>query len=243
MSLATSPAMPYPTPRLLAVATVVLAAHAGVLWLLEAATPSRGLTERVIEAEILTPWVPPSPSTLPSTHPMPTPPRRESFIQPQTTPPPFPLAPVPASNPADTAGALPETRATGIEPSSPTTPLTTGMAAVPPTTPSGAVISPSSGLANGDMELPSATASFLHNPPPRYPPLSRRLGEQGQVLLRVRIEVDGTASQAEIRASSGYTRLDQAALQTVLTWRYVPGSRNGVPEAMWFNIPILFVLE
>lgn len=62
-------------------------------------------------------------------------------------------------------------------------------------------------------------------------------------MLRVRIEVDGTASQAEIRTSSGYERLDQTALQTVLRWRYVPGKRNGVAEAMWFNIPINFVLE
>ena len=93
------------------------------------------------------------------------------------------------------------------------------------------------------IELPSASARYLNNPPPRYPPLSRRLGEQGKVVLRVRIEVDGTASQAEIHTSSGYARLDQTALQTVLTWRYVPGTRNGVPEAMWFNIPINFVLE
>ena len=53
----------------------------------------------------------------------------------------------------------------------------------------------------------------------------------------------GSASKAEIRTSSGYERLDQTALQTVLKWRYVPGKRAGVPEAMWFNIPINFVLE
>jgi periplasmic protein TonB len=29
----------------------------------------------------------------------------------------------------------------------------------------------------------------------------------------------------------------------VLRWRYVPGKRNGVPEGMWFNVPISFVLE
>jgi periplasmic protein TonB len=93
------------------------------------------------------------------------------------------------------------------------------------------------------VDLPSAAASYLNNPPPRYPPISRRLGEQGKVVLRVRIEVDGSASQAEVRTSSGYARLDQTALQTALAWRYVPGTRNGVPEAMWFNVPIQFVLE
>ena len=61
--------------------------------------------------------------------------------------------------------------------------------------------------------------------------------------MRVLIEADGTASKAEIRTSSGYERLDQTALQTVLRWRYVPGKRNGVAEAMWFNVPINFVLE
>jgi protein TonB len=63
------------------------------------------------------------------------------------------------------------------------------------------------------------------------------------VVVRARIEVNGSASQAEIRTSSGYERLDQAALQTVKRWRYLPGKRAGVPEAMWFNIPIQFVLE
>ena len=38
-------------------------------------------------------------------------------------------------------------------------------------------------------------------------------------------------------------RLDRAAIHTVRKWRYVPGKRNGVAEAMWFNVPINFVLE
>ena len=91
--------------------------------------------------------------------------------------------------------------------------------------------------------LPSTQADYLNNPRPPYPPLSRRLGEQGKVVLRVFIETDGTAARAEIRTSSGFERLDQAALQTVLRWRYVPGKRGGTPEAMWVTVPINFVLE
>ena len=93
------------------------------------------------------------------------------------------------------------------------------------------------------VDLPSSSADYLNNPPPPYPPLSKRMGEQGQVVVRARIEVNGTASQAEIRTSSGFERLDRAALETVKRWRYVPGKRGGVPEAMWFNIPIRFVLD
>lgn len=91
--------------------------------------------------------------------------------------------------------------------------------------------------------LPSTSADYLRNPPPVYPPVSKRLGEQGRVVLRVLIDTEGRAEKAEIRESSGYERLDQAALKTVLQWRYVPGKRGGVPETMWFNVPINFVLE
>jgi periplasmic protein TonB len=93
------------------------------------------------------------------------------------------------------------------------------------------------------VELPSTDADYLQNPKPVYPALSRRMGEQGRVVVRVLIGADGTAQRAEVRSSSGFERLDQAALQTVLRWRYVPGKRAGVPEAMWFNVPINFVLE
>ena len=73
--------------------------------------------------------------------------------------------------------------------------------------------------------------------------MSRRLGEQGTVLIQVMIGIDGNAQKAEIKKTSGFARLDQAALTTVLKWRYVPGKRAGVPQAMWFTVPIAFALE
>jgi protein TonB len=93
------------------------------------------------------------------------------------------------------------------------------------------------------MVLPSSDAQYLQNPKPAYPSLSKRLGEQGRVVIRVFIEADGSAKRAEIKQSSGFDRLDQAALITVLRWRYVSGKKAGVAEAMWFNVPISFVLE
>ena len=63
------------------------------------------------------------------------------------------------------------------------------------------------------------------------------------MLVRVLIGVDGNVQKAEIKQSSGFERLDQSAMATVLRWRYKPGKRAGVPDAMWFNVPINFVLE
>jgi protein TonB len=89
-------------------------------------------------------------------------------------------------------------------------------------------------------ELPSSSAAYLNNPPPTYPPQSRRLGEQGIVKWRVLIGIDGKASEPVLAQSSGFARLDEAAKQAVLTWRYVPGKRAGVAEAMRYVVPIHF---
>ena len=93
------------------------------------------------------------------------------------------------------------------------------------------------------LTLPSSEAQGLNNPNPVYPKLSRRLNEQGHVVIRVYVGTDGSAQQGEIKTSSGYDRLDQEALRTVLRWRFVPGQRLGTPEAMWFNVPVNFILE
>lgn len=115
-----------------------------------------------------------------------------------------------------------------------------------PATPSAPAAAPSASVgkpAPPSLVLPSSDADYLNNPPPAYPRISKRMGEQGTVIVRVFIGLQGTAEQAEIRTSSGYDRLDKAALDTVQRWRYVPGKRHGTPEAMWFNVPVRFVLE
>ena len=93
------------------------------------------------------------------------------------------------------------------------------------------------------FSLPSSEAHGLNNPKPAYPKQSRRLNEQGQVLIRVFVAADGSPQQGEIKTSSGFDRLDQEALRTVMRWRFVPGQRFGTPEGMWFNVPVHFVLE
>ena len=126
-------------------------------------------------------------------------------------------------------------------PNAPTGTITPQPALAPVAAPVAATpISPPATLA---VQMPSSDADYLQNPSPAYPSISRRLNEQGRTTVRVLIGADGQPQRAEIGKSSGFSRLDDAALATVMRWRYVPGKRGGVAETMWFNVPINWVLE
>ncbi len=86
-------------------------------------------------------------------------------------------------------------------------------------------------------------ADYLRNPSPPYPPLARRMGEEGKVVLRVSVTPQGTADEVEIRTSSGSTRLDESALKTVRNWRFVPAKRGDVAVQSFVLVPIIFKLE
>jgi TonB family protein len=76
--------------------------------------------------------------------------------------------------------------------------------------------------------MPSSKAEHLHNPAPDYPRMSVKLGEQGQVMVRVFIGADGVPQKVELQTSSGFERLDKAGMDAAMRWRYVPGKRGGV---------------
>ncbi|WP_412478318.1 TonB family protein [Azonexus sp. IMCC34839] len=86
-------------------------------------------------------------------------------------------------------------------------------------------------------------AAYLHNPEPKYPPLSRRLGEEGKVLLKVRVTSEGLAAAVDLEKSSNFERLDEAAKQTVARWRFVPAKRGDQPIEASVIVPIVFRLE
>lgn len=221
-----------PRSRNVAIASAVVVLHVGALWALQSGLLRRAV-EVIVPAQILAEFIEPAP---PAAEPKPAPPppkpqpvvkREAPRPQPAPVPTPMPVAsPMPAPAPA---------------PNAPTATTEVPVAAAP--APASAPPAPPAPPPPPRIELPSSNADYLNNPRPPYPALSKRLGEQGQVVLRVFIEADGSASRAEVARSSGFDRLDETARQTVLRWRYVPGKRNGVAEAMWFNVPINFVLE
>jgi TonB family protein len=81
------------------------------------------------------------------------------------------------------------------------------------------------------------------NPPPEYPRLSRRLKEQGTVLLRVHVSADGRPETVQVHQSSGFPRLDKSATKAIRRWRFVPAQKNGVPESSWVIVPVQFSLQ
>lgn len=93
------------------------------------------------------------------------------------------------------------------------------------------------------VTAPIFSADYLDNPAPYYPALSRRAGEQGRVVLRVLVNVRGSADEVEVRTSSGHTRLDESARDTVRRWRFVPAKRGDEPVPAWVLIPVSFRLE
>lgn len=76
---------------------------------------------------------------------------------------------------------------------------------------------------------------------PQYPPLSRRLGEQGTVRLKVFIGLDGVMSKFQLVESSGYPKLDEAAVVAMKCMKFEPKRIDGVAEAGWLNFPIVFL--
>ena len=215
----------------------VVLAHAGLIWLivtgLLSTTVPGGETEHLIMANVITdaPAAPATAAPLPQAQPKTLPQPRTPTL-PSLTPTPTPnptLTPTPVVSSAAPTAAAPTVPA----------PAATPAAAAP----AGNQRPSTASAAPAAVVLPSSDADYLNNPAPVYPGMSRRMGEQGTAVLRVFINTEGRAEKAEIRTSSGYSRLDEAALATVQRWRYVPGKRAGVPEAMWFNVPIRFVLD
>ncbi len=80
-------------------------------------------------------------------------------------------------------------------------------------------------------------------PLPEYPWSARRRGKEGRVVVHLSVDVDGRPIQARIAESSGDQALDQAARETLMTWRLKPALRNGVAVASVLPVPIRFELR
>lgn len=79
--------------------------------------------------------------------------------------------------------------------------------------------------------------------PPAYPALAREQGQEGEAVIRARLDRDGNPDEVLLAASSGFPVLDRAALAAVRRWAFEPGRRGGEPVAAWVQVPVRFALR
>jgi periplasmic protein TonB len=212
-------------------AALIVALHAlvlGALWQLE---PVRSAIQAAmpIQVSVITeqPKVitPPKP-ILPKPEPVKREPAKPRPITP--APAPVPVLAAPAQAPA--VQSAPPAPPVVSEPAPVAAPAAPVVAAAPPPPPAPVI-------------PPRFNADYLNNPPPAYPPIARRMGEEGKVILRVHVNERGLPDDVQIRTSSGSQRLDTAALETVKQWKFVPARRGDTPIDAWVLVPITFSLR
>ncbi|EQB19501.1 energy transducer TonB [Novosphingobium lindaniclasticum] len=107
-----------------------------------------------------------------------------------------------------------------------------------PSAPAVAVAAPPRMENAGDL-----SSKMIAADPPRYPVESRRKHEQGTVVLLVILGTDGKVADISISRSSGFDRLDKAALSAVRHWKWSPTRRDGAPVMVRGLVEIPFVLQ
>lgn len=132
----------------------------------------------------------------------------------------------------------------------------TPIAIVPPVTPPAAIYNQATPIDTLAQELPEQTEVIIpppsgpislsteYAPAPKYPSLSLRNGEQGTVLLLVKVGADGRPIEVSLKKSSGYRELDKNAIKHVLaTWRFHPAMHQGNPIPALALVPVEFIIS
>jgi protein TonB len=222
--------------RRLFIVIAVIGGHVLALWALQSGLLRRAV-ELVVPVQVLAEMIEaPPPRVEPAAAPSPQPPaartpapRPISAPKPETPTAPQPLTIAEPATSTESPAVLPDAPAPAL--TVPAAPVARQEAADPePSAPR--------------PTLPSTNIDHRFRPQPPYPQLSVRMGERGVVTLRVMVSKDGSPMSVQISQSSGYARLDNAAVRTVKDlWRFTPGTREGVPVDMEASVSIRFSID
>jgi periplasmic protein TonB len=202
---------------------LVLALHLGLLWVAQAvwtSEPAKAVRE-VVAAQLIQEFRAPEP---PKPEPKIVPPSPKAPA-PQPTP---VLAPQPPVLPSLSPSALPVITAPAPSPVAPT--------AVSPSVPVAAT-APAPAVAPARPPVVVAAAARMDScAKPRYPPASERLQEEGTVTLKFLISENGQVLSGAVEKSSGYKRLDDAALAALSLCKFRPATVDGKPKQEWSSL-------
>lgn len=187
-----------------------------------------GMWRQVVAAvphEVFASLIAPQPSVKPAPlpTPVPTPPKvvQKSQPKPQVKP----MAPVANTAPAPTA-------------------ITTQAAPAPAGEASSAPAAAASSAVVSDAPVRPKTVTtgieYIQAPSPEYPSLAKRMGEEGKVMLRILVNEKGRPEQVDVRTSSGFPRLDEAARKAAMNALFKPRFEDGKPVAVFAIVPIIF---
>ena len=99
--------------------------------------------------------------------------------------------------------------------------------------------------AQGISRLAEGSArQAVHSPKPHYPLASRRLREQGMVVVKLCVNKQGIVGETTLSKSSGFQNLDQSALTALSQWRFNTIVSNAANfSSQCFQTPVQFTLE
>ena len=124
----------------------------------------------------------------------------------------------------------------------PSAPPLEAPAAAAPSKPAPPAAPPKQEVVEEKVEPPKFGVAYLNNPPPDYPRLSQRAGEEGKVLMKVLVSAEGRPETVDVINSSGFERLDKAAVNAVKQWRFEPARKGGKALSAYVNVPLSFSL-
>ena len=173
--------------------------------------------------------VPPQPATHPEA------PRRRRMVRHRTPDPAAPVPPMEAAQ-ADSAARIGDSGDGN------------GAAADAPGNGHGAGVGSTDGSGSGSGSgtgfggAADQRASCIYCPEPRYPLIARVRGWQGTVDVGLLVLADGSVDAAQLRRSSGYGALDDAAIAVARRSRFQPPASNGLPAPLKGRIEYRFEL-
>lgn len=207
-------------PRVITVAVGVLAAHAIMLtaaWLHRNAPPPKSVEVQSITAQLITP-APIAQQVAAESIPQPAPPKPTPRVKPKVEPKPVQKAAKPAPQPVAQSPAPSPTPAPAADP----TPAPAAPAAAAP------AATPSPARETMQVSAPKNVLTLQCNfVKPDYPSMSRRRGESGTAYVHFVVGVTGKIESVELQKSSGYPRLDDAALDAMRSTTCRPYIENG----------------
>ncbi|KEZ02067.1 energy transducer TonB [Burkholderia sp. MSh2] len=229
------PAAPRMNPRVIVVAVGVLAAHAIMLtaaWLHRNAPPPKEIEVQSITAQLIPPAPAAQPVAVQSAARQPAPPKPAPHVKPKVEPKPVRQAVKPTPQPVAQAPSPTPAPAPADPTPAPAAPAPAAPAAPGPARETMQVSAP--------KNVAALTCNFVK---PTYPPMSRRRGETGTAYVHFIIGVTGKIESVQLQKSSGYPRLDEAALEATRTSTCPPYIENGQAIRAAHTLPFNFTLD